>query len=146
MSPFPLLSSISAGPLTLLPIYPAPAPEFPCNIKRADTRFGYLLFCVCTLASIQDTQLDDIKASVEYDELEMSSAHAVWPEVLAIYAVKTTTDPDNPQEVASITDEKIELLRDIFWHMNEIDYETDDVTEMELVKSDDGNGNIVEDW
>lgn len=91
-------------------------------------------------------QLDDIKASVEHDELEMSGARAVWPEVLAIYAVKTTTDPDNPQEVASITDEKIELLRDIFWQMNEIDHETDDVTEMELVETDDGNGNIVEDW
>ena len=91
-------------------------------------------------------RLDEIKASVEYDELEMSGARAVWPEVLAIYSVKTTTDPDNPQEVASITDEKIELLRDIFWQMNEIDHETDDVTEMELVETDDGNGNIVEDW
>lgn len=91
-------------------------------------------------------RLDEIKASVEYDELEMSGARAVWPEVLAIYAVKTTTDPDNPQEVASITDEKIELLRDIFWQMNEIDHETDDVTEMELVETDDGHGNIVEDW
>lgn len=91
-------------------------------------------------------RLDEIKGSVEYDELEMSGARAVWPEVLAIYAVKTTTDPDNPQEVASITDEKIELLRDIFWQMNEIDHEIDDVREMELVESDDGNGNIVEDW
>ena len=91
-------------------------------------------------------RLDEIKASVEYDELEMSGARAVWPEVLAIYAVKTTTDPDNPQEVASITDEKIELLRDIFWQMNEIDHETNDVTEMELVETDDGHGNIVEDW
>lgn len=91
-------------------------------------------------------RLEDIKDSVEHDELEMSGARAVWPEVLALYAVKTTTDPDNPQEVASITDEKIELLRDIFWQMNEIDHESDDVTEMELVESDDGNGNIVEDW
>lgn len=91
-------------------------------------------------------RLDEIKASVEYDELEMSGSRAVWPEVLAIYAVKATTDPDDPQEVASISDEKIELLRDIFWQMNEIDHETDDITEMELVETDDGHGNIVEDW
>ena len=91
-------------------------------------------------------RLHEIKDSVEYDELEMSGARAVWPEVLAIYAVKTTTDPDDPQEVASISDEKIELLRDIFWQMNEIDHEIDDVTEMELVESDDSNGNIVEEW
>lgn len=91
-------------------------------------------------------QLDDIKSATSYDELEMSGARAVWPEVLAIYAVKTTTDPDNPQEVASITDEKKELLKDIFWQMNEISHNTDDVTEMKLIESDDGNGNIVEDW
>lgn len=89
-------------------------------------------------------EIDNIKYSVDYDELEMSGARAVWPEVLAIYAVKTTTDPDNPQEVASITDEKIELLREIFWAMNDIDYRTDTFTDTEIVESDDGNGNIVE--
>ena len=89
-------------------------------------------------------RLDEIKASTTYDELEMSGARAVWPEVLATYAVKTTTDPDNPQEVASITDEKKELLKDIFWEMNEISHETDTVSETEIVESDDGNGNIVE--
>lgn len=89
-------------------------------------------------------RLDEIKASTTYDELEMSGVRAVWPEVLAIYAIKTTTDPDNPQEVASITDEKKELLKDIFWQMNEISHETDTVSETEIVESDDGNGNIVE--
>lgn len=89
-------------------------------------------------------EIDNIKYSVDYDELEMSGARAVWPEVLAVYAVKTTTDPDNPQEVASITDEKIELLREIFWAMNDIDYRTDTFTDTEIVESDDGNGNIVE--
>lgn len=90
------------------------------------------------------SEIDRIKTSVTYDELEMSGARAVWPEVLSIYAVKTTTDPDNPQEVASITDEKIELLRDIFWAMNDIDYRTEEVTGTEIIETDDGNGNIVE--
>ncbi len=90
------------------------------------------------------SEIDHIKTSVPHDELEMSGARAVWPEVLSIYAVKTTTDPDNPQEVASITDEKIELLRDIFWAMNEIDYRTEEVTGTEIIEGDDGNGNIVE--
>lgn len=89
-------------------------------------------------------KLDDIKATVDYDVLEMSGSRAVWPEVLAIYAVKTTTDPDDPQEVATMTEEKQQLLEDIFWAMNEIDYETDTKTETEIVESDDGNGNIVE--
>ena len=38
--------------------------------------------------------LDEIKAAHSYDVLEMSGSRAVWKEVLAVYAVKTTTDPD----------------------------------------------------
>ena len=34
--------------------------------------------------------------------VEMSGSRAVWKEVLAVYSVKTTTDPDNPQEVATM--------------------------------------------
>ena len=68
------------------------------------------------------SELDSIKANNAYDELEMSGSRAVWPEVLSIYAVKTTSDPDNPQEVATMNDEKKQLLKDIFWEMNEISY------------------------
>lgn len=89
-------------------------------------------------------QLDTIKANNPYDDLEMSGSRAVWPEVLSIYAVKTTTDPDNPQEVASLTDEKKQLLTDIFWEMNDISYRTEMDTETEIIESDDGNGNILE--
>ena len=89
-------------------------------------------------------QLDTIKANNPYDDLEMSGSRAVWPEVLSVYAVKTTTDPDNPQEVASLTDEKKQLLTDIFWEMNEISYRTETDTETEIIESDDGNGNILE--
>ena len=89
-------------------------------------------------------QLDDIKNSHTYDELEMSGSRAVWPEVLSIYAVKTTNDPDNPQEVASMDDEKKQLLKDIFWEMNEISYETEEKTETVIVETDDGEGNIIE--
>ena len=89
-------------------------------------------------------QLDAIKAGVSYDDLEMSGARAVWPEVLSIYAVKTTTDPDNPQEVATMTDEKKQLLKNIFWEMNEISHRTETKTETVVVETDDGNGNILE--
>lgn len=89
-------------------------------------------------------QLDTIKANNPYDDLEMFGSRAVWPEVLSVYAVKTTTDPDNPQEVASLTDEKKQLLTDIFWEMNDISYRTETDTETEIIESDDGNGNILE--
>ena len=89
-------------------------------------------------------KLDDIKNSNTYDELEMSGSRAVWPEFLSIYAVKTTNDPDNPQKVASMTDEKKQLLKDIFGEMNEISYETEEKTETVIVETDDGEGNIIE--
>lgn len=88
--------------------------------------------------------LDEIKASHSHDVLEMSGSRAVWKEVLAVYAVKTTTDPDNAQEVATMDDEKLELLKDIFWQMNEISSSTSTQTETVIETSDDGNGNIVE--
>ena len=60
------------------------------------------------------SQIDTTRANITYDELEMSGSRAVWPEVLAVYAVKTTTDPDDPQEVATVDDSKKAILKDIF--------------------------------
>ena len=90
------------------------------------------------------TQLDTTKANISYDVLEMSGSRAVWPEVLAIYAVKTTTDPDNAQEVATMDDSKKAILKDIFWQMNEISSRTETKTEEVITETDDGHGNIVE--
>ena len=89
-------------------------------------------------------KLDEIKNSTAHDTLEMSGSRAVWPEVLAIYAVKTTTDPNNPQEVATMDDSKKELLKEIFWAMNEISSRTETATTTQTVETDDGAGNIIE--
>ncbi len=89
-------------------------------------------------------ELEEIKTNNPYGELEMSGSRAVWPEVLSVYAVKMTTDPDNPQEVATVTDEKKEVLKEIFWAMNQIDYDSSTRTVTRIVETDDGNGNILE--
>lgn len=90
------------------------------------------------------SQIDATRANVTYDELEMSGSRAVWPEVLAVYAVKTTTDPDDPQEVATVDNGKKAILKDIFWQMNEISSRTESKTEEVITETDDGHGNIVE--
>ena len=90
------------------------------------------------------SQIDTTRANITYDELEMSGSRAVWPEVLAVYAVKTTTDPDNPQEVATVDDAKKAILNDIFWQMNELSSRTESKTEKVITETDDGHGNIVE--
>ena len=89
-------------------------------------------------------QIDTTKANLSHDVLEMSGSRAVWPEVLAVYAVKTTTDPDNPQEVATIDDSKKAILTDIFWEMNQISSRAETRTETVITETDDGHGNIVE--
>ena len=91
-----------------------------------------------------DSRLDEIINNTSHDVLEMSGSRAVWKEVLAVYSVKTTTDPDNPQEVATMDDNKKQLLKDIFWEMNEISSRTESKTETQITESDDGHGNIVE--
>lgn len=89
-------------------------------------------------------QIETIKANNPYDDLEMSGSRAVWPQVLSVYAVKTTTDPDNAQEVATMDDQKKQLLTDIFWEMNDISYRTETTTETQIIETDDGRGNILE--
>ena len=91
-----------------------------------------------------ENQIELIKIQNPYDNLEMSGSRAVWPEVLSVYAVKTTTDPDNAMDVATMDDQRMQLLSDIFWAMNDISYRTEIKTETKIVETDDGQGNIIE--
>ena len=67
-----------------------------------------------------DAKMEAEKNSVAYDNMEISGGRAVWKDVLAVYAVKTNTDKDNPQEVATMDESKKQILSDIFWEMNSI--------------------------
>lgn len=112
----------------------------PYSSKNVSFRFSILSF----LGIKNQQQIDTTKANISYDVLEMSGSRAVWPEVLAVYAVKTTTDPDNAQEVTTMDDSKKAILKDIFWQMNQISSRTETKTEEVIIETDDGHGNIVE--
>ena len=90
-----------------------------------------------------EAKITEIKNSNTYDVLEMSG-NVVWPEVLSVYAVKIAGDPNNPQEVISMDENKKRVLTDIFWAMNEITHSTEAKTENVVTETDDGNGNIVQ--
>ena len=82
---------------------------------------------VSMLNSEFSARIGQIKAENPYDELDMDNAGSAamisnWRDVLAVYAVRTTTDDTSPDEVATLTEEKMEILRDIFWDMNAISY------------------------
>lgn len=89
------------------------------------------------------SSLDTIRNMTVHDKMETSGARAVWPEVLAIYAVKVNTDPNNPQDVASMDDAKKAMLKEIFWAMNQINSKVETTEETVLIESVDEDGNIV---
>ena len=75
-------------------------------------------------------RIEQVKTENPYDELDMDNAGSAamisnWRDVLAVYAVRTTTDNASPDEVATLTEEKMEILREIFWDMNAITYWTE---------------------
>ena len=67
-----------------------------------------------------DARLEELKTGAAYDEVSLSGSRAPWVEILAVYAVKTTSDPTNGQEVVTITDGKKALLKQVFWDMNQL--------------------------
>ena len=51
-----------------------------------------------------------------------------WLDVLAVFAVKTATKSQDAMDVATIDTTRVELLKDVFWDMNQIDYHVDTVS------------------
>jgi hypothetical protein len=80
--------------------------------------------------------LNSIIAANPHDYLDMSGARAAWRNVLAVYTVRTVTDPDNPMAVAMMDDEMADLLRSVFWDMNTISYVVDSIS-IEVDELDD---------
>lgn len=90
------------------------------------------------------TQIENTISTHPHDVLERSGATAAWEEVLSVYSVKTTTDPDDAAEVASIDDGKKAIIREVFWLMNTINARTESRTETVVTQSYDSRGNVVE--
>ena len=88
-------------------------------------------------------KIDEIKSSNTYDVVEISGLNPTWKDVMAVYAAKTSFDPDNPQEVASMDESKKELLKTVFWDMNTISSSTASKTVSVPTETVDANGNIT---
>ena len=104
------------------------ASPFGIFFSGEDSGTGYTMpEAVRTLNGEFTDRIEQIKAENPYDELDMDNAGSAamianWRDVLAIYAVRTTTDDTSPDEVATLTAEKLDILRQIFWDMNAISY------------------------
>lgn len=63
-----------------------------------------------------------------YDELDMQEGMEAamlqnWRNVLAVYAVKVSTDEEHGLDVITMDEEKLQLLREIFFDANKLEYE-----------------------
>ena len=63
-----------------------------------------------------------------YDELDMQEGMEAamlqnWRNVLAVYAVKVSTDEEHGLDVMTMDEEKLQLLREIFFNANKLEYE-----------------------
>lgn len=46
-----------------------------------------------------------------------------WPDILAVFAVKTNMDPQNPMDVVVLDSERVSQLQKVFWDMTTVSYE-----------------------
>ena len=91
-----------------------------------------------------DDKIDEIKSSGSFDGVEVIGSRSNWKDVLSIYAVKTTTDENNPMEIATVDENKKSILSSIFWDMNNISKSVETRTETITKESTDEQGNKIE--
>lgn len=98
---------------------------------------------ISELTSEHYANLTAMKASYTYDLLEVQGNTSInWKDVLAVYAVKTTSG-ENPLEVVTLDDTKIDLLRDIMKDMNKMKGVVTPKVVAETVVTTDENGNSI---
>ena len=71
---------------------------------------------------IEQIQTDHPHDVLELDNDGIAAAMDNWNDVLAVYAVLVTTGSDSPGDAATMTTEKLDVLRGVFWDMNQISY------------------------
>ena len=93
-------------------------------------------------------KIKQIKSEGNYDDIEIVSSDGIqavkWNEVLAVYSVKVTTNGEGA-DVVTITDDKIETLRQTLWDMNSITHSSKTTSkEIDVVETDaDGKETTV---
>ena len=98
---------------------------------------------ISELTSEHYANLTAMKASYTYDLLEVQGNTSInWKDVLAVYAVKTTSG-ENPLEVVTLDDTKIDLLRGIMKDMNTMTGVVTPKVVAETVVTTDENGNSI---
>ncbi len=99
---------------------------------------------ISTLTSEHYANLTAFKEGFTYDTVEVQGdSNIEWKDVLAVYAVKTTTSEDNAFEVVTINEEKLDLIRGIMSDMNKLTGVVTSKLVAQTVVSTDEDGNSI---
>jgi hypothetical protein len=105
-----------------------------------DSGSGYTMpMAIAEINTEYADKLTEIRNSNTHDEVSMSGTRAEWKAVLAVYAVKINSDPDNPADVATMDESKKALLSSVFWDMNILTSRTETREVTEVTVEGDGN-------
>lgn len=81
---------------------------------------------------------ETVEVIYEGDLESLDSPLPNWPDIIAIYAAKTSLDPENPADVTVVDEENIQRLKEIFYDMNKVTYHAEEETETVIVTDDAG--------
>lgn len=91
-----------------------------------------------------DQTILGLKGTEGYDLLEMHGKPPEWKDVLAVFAVKTNLDPDEPEELITLTKRKERKLRDVYWDMCRISSGVETEKRIVTITVIDKDGKVME--
>ena len=76
-------------------------------------------------------KITQIQQENPYNEYDIIGKRAEWKDILAVYTVKMSNGNDST-DVITLNDDKVNLLKEIFWQMNEITFTKEEETHEEI--------------
>lgn len=77
-------------------------------------------------------KITQIQQENPYNEYDIIGSRAEWKDILAVYVAKVSNG-DNQVEMATLDDNKVNTLKEIFWAMNEITFTKEEESHEEVI-------------
>ena len=77
-------------------------------------------------------KITQIQQENPYNEYDITGSRAEWKDILAVYVAKVSGG-DNQVEMATLDDNKVNTLKEIFWAMNEISFTKEEESREEVI-------------
>ena len=87
---------------------------------------------------------ETVEVIYEGDLESLESPLPNWSDVIAIYAAKTSLDPENPADVTVVDEENIERLKKVFYDVNKVTYRAEEETET-IIMTDETGAAVLDD-